>query len=60
MVELKEQIRAKIKQEIIENESKYVYIWLYIFLLLLELIDQALFHPLQLLKNFNMLFTKFL
>jgi len=60
MAELKEEIRAKIKQEIIENESKYVYIWLYIFLLLLELIDQDLFHPLHLFKNFNMLFTKFL
>jgi hypothetical protein len=32
MAELKEEIRAKIKQEIIENESKYVYIWLHIFL----------------------------
>jgi len=26
MAELKEEIRAKIKQEIIENESKYVHI----------------------------------
>jgi len=32
MTELKEEIRAKIKQEIIENESNYVHIWLYIFL----------------------------
>jgi len=47
MAELKEKIRAKIKQEIIENESKYVHIWLYIFLPLLEFIDQDLYHPLQ-------------
>ena len=59
MAELKEEIRAKIK-EIIKNESKYVRIWLYIFLPLLELIDHDLFHPLRLFKNFNMLFTKFL
>jgi hypothetical protein len=60
MAELREEIRAKIKQEIIENESKYMHIWLYIFLPLVELIDQDLIHPLHLFKNFNMLFTKFL
>jgi hypothetical protein len=30
MAELREEIRAKIKQKIIENESKYMHIWLYI------------------------------
>jgi hypothetical protein len=58
MAKLREEIRAKIKQEIIENESKYVYNWLYIFLPLLELINQDLFHPLHLFKNFNMLSIK--
>jgi hypothetical protein len=33
------ELKAKIKQEIIENESKYMHIWLYIFPPLLELID---------------------
>jgi len=28
MAELKEEIKEKIKQEIIENESNYVHIWL--------------------------------
>jgi hypothetical protein len=30
MAELREEIRAKINEEIIENESKYMHIWLYI------------------------------
>ena len=51
MAELREEIRAKIKQEIIENESKYVPIWFYIFLPLLELTDHDLFHPLNLFKK---------
>jgi hypothetical protein len=30
MAELREEIRAKIKKEIIENESKYMHIWFFI------------------------------